>query len=109
MAFEWRVLCRSRLLHAGFLAPGEHESLAAVVAGVVYLLPEAHKVIDGGDGGDQDSEVDCGDGNPLDGNDEHAEFPLEPPVSQNSGDHADNLDDRLELAQVAGLDGETFR
>jgi hypothetical protein len=59
--------------------------------------------------GDQHREVNGGDSDPLDRNHQHAELPLIPVVRQDGGDHGDDLNHRFQLAQVAGLDGETFR
>ena len=65
------------------LAAGHHRGLAAVFAGAVDLLPEAHKVVDSGDGGDQHRKVDGGNGDPPDRYDEHANLPLIPAMGQN--------------------------
>ena len=83
LALKGRGLSLSRLRCSSFLAPCEHRGVAAVLAGVVDLLPEFHKIIDGGDGGDQHREVYGGDGDPLDRNNEHAEVPLVPAMSEN--------------------------
>ena len=75
---------------------------------MVDLLPEGYEVVDGGDDGDDDHEVDGDEGGPLYGEDEVSEVPLVPAVGEDGGDDGDDLDDGLEFAEVAGLDGESF-
>ena len=56
----------------GFAAEDEAAAFAALVGGVVDLLPEADEVIDGRDDGDDGHPVDGGDGDEVDANDEAA-------------------------------------
>jgi hypothetical protein len=97
----------------GLAAEDEAAAFAALVGGVVNLLPEADEVVDGGDDGDDGHPVDGGDGDEVDADDvASAEVrepdPVVPAVSQDGGDDGDDLDDGLELADLAGFDGEAF-
>src|ERR1017187_1019922 len=91
------------------LAARKHKGLAADIRGAINFSPETDEVVDCGDGRYQGSEVDGCDGDPLDRNDEEAELPLVPLMGQDGGDYGDDLGDRFQLAQVAGLDGEALR
>src|ERR1017187_4003647 len=91
------------------LAARKHKGFAADIRGAVNLPPEADEVVDSGDGRYQCCEVDGCDGDPLDRNDKEAELPLVPLMGQDGGDYGYDLGDRFQLAQVAGLDGETLR
>jgi hypothetical protein len=94
---------------AGALTATEDEGLSAVFGGVIDLRPETDEVVDRGDGGDQHREVDGGDGDPQDGDDDDAKLPLIPLMGQDGGDDGDDLGDGFQLAQVAGLNGESLR
>src|SRR5579871_3352205 len=93
---------------ASALATAEDERFAAIERGAVNLLPEADEVVDCRDRRDENRKVDCGDGDPLDWDDEIAQLPLVPLVREYGGDHRDDLKHCLEFAEFAGLDGESF-
>src|SRR5260370_15114821 len=102
-----------RGLGFGLAAEDEAAAFAAGVGGVVDLLPEADEVVDGGDDGDDGHPVDGGDGDEMNSNDVAASpvgkpDPVVPAVGEDGGDDGDNLDDGLELADLAGFDRETF-
>ena len=99
----------------GFWLAAEDEAaaFAAGVGGVVDLLPETDEVVDGGDDGDDGHPVDGGNGDEVDADDEASPpvgkpDPVVPAVGQDSGDDGDDLYDGLELAYLAGFDGEAF-
>jgi hypothetical protein len=86
---------------------------AGALAGVVDLVPEADKVVDSRDDGDDGHPVDGGDGDEVDADDVASPQtwepqPVVPAVGEDSGDDRDDLDDSLELAELAGFDGEAL-
>jgi hypothetical protein len=97
----------------GLAAEDKAATLAALVRGVVDLLPERDEVVDSGDDGDDGHPVDGGDGDEMDANDIAAPqtgkpVPVVPAVGEDGGDDGDDLDDRFELADLAGFNGEAF-
>src|ERR1017187_9341300 len=76
---------------------------------MVDLLPESNEIVDCRNAGDQNSEIDGCDSDPLDWNDEKAELPLIPLVGKDGRDHRHNLDDSLQFAEITGLNGEALR
>ncbi len=96
---------RERLLLA---AEDEAAALAAFVGGVVDLLPETDEVVDGGDDGDDRHPVDGRDRDEVDADDVASPVPIIPAVGEDGGDDRDNLDDGLQLADLACLNREAF-
>jgi hypothetical protein len=97
----------------GLAAEDEAAAFAALVGGVVDLLPEADEVVDGGDDGDDGHPVDGRYGDEVDADDVAAAqagkpVPVVPAVGEDGGDDGDDLDDGLEFADLAGFDGEAF-
>src|SRR5258705_12732994 len=93
----------------GLAAEDETAAFAALVGGVVDLLPEGDEVIDRGDDRDDGHPVDGGDRDEVNSNDiATAQVgepdPVVPAVGQNSRDDRDDLDDSLELADLACFD-----
>jgi hypothetical protein len=102
------VLGGGRGLGFGLAAKDEAASFAALVGGVVDLLPEADEVVDGRDDGDDGHPIDGGDGDEVNADDVAAPVPVIPPVGQDGGHDGDDLDDGFELPDLAGFDGEAF-
>ena len=92
----------------GLAAEDKAAAFAALVGGVVDLLPEGDEVVDGGDDGDDGHPVDGRDGDEVDADDVAAPVPIVPAVGEDGGDDGDDLDDGFELADLAGFDGEAF-
>src|SRR5580704_7869284 len=67
------------------LAPGQDKGTAPVLRSVVNLLPEADKVVDRRNRGNQDGEVASDNGRPFHWDDEPSELPLVPVMGQDRG------------------------
>src|SRR3954467_15666755 len=90
-------------------APRQDERAAPILGRTVDLFPETHEVVDRRDRGHQHGEVAGRNCRPSHRNDEPAaEVPLEPAMGEDGRDYKDDLDHSLELAYVAGLDGESL-
>ncbi len=76
--------------------------------GTVNAIPEGDEVIDGGEQGNDQHEPDGHAGDEVNSDDESEEVPLVPAVRENGSDDGDNLQDHLQFAEVAGLNGEAF-
>src|SRR5580698_8339971 len=100
---------------AGLLFATEDEAaaLALGLGGVVDLLPEAYEVVDGRDDGDDGHPINRGDGDEVNADDEATvqagkPEPIITAVGEDGGDDRDDLNDGLELAKLAGFDGEAL-
>jgi len=91
-----------------FAAEDKTSPLAAFVRGMVDLLPEADKVVDGGDDRHDRHPVDSRNRDEVDADDVAAPVPIIPAVGEDGGHDGDDLDDGLQLADLACLNREAF-
>src|SRR5208283_651905 len=98
-------ICRSR---RRFRSPAEDEGAAAALRNpAVYLRPESHEIIDGGNQRNTNYEPDRQVGDPV--NRKYVvsvDRPFFPAVVQNYRHHGNDLHHHLEFSQIAGFDRE---
>src|SRR5579862_2744652 len=94
----------------GLSAPAQDEGTAAALYHApVDLRPEGHKIINRRHQRDTHHEPDREIGDPVDGEDVVAiDWPFLPAMVEDDGDDGNDLHHHLELAEIAGFDGETF-
>jgi hypothetical protein len=96
---------RNRLL---FRAREHKAGLAPIHRRMVDLLPEPREVIRSRNERNQRREIDGRRRDPVNRDDKPADLPLVPAIVQDGGNYRKNLDDSLQLTQIAGLNGEAF-
>jgi hypothetical protein len=97
----------------GFAAEDEASPLAAFVRGVVDLLPEGDEIVGRRDDRDDSHPIDGRNRNEMNTDDETSvevgePEPVVPTVGEDGGDDGDDLNDGLQLADLAGFDGEAL-
>src|SRR4029077_9445695 len=96
-----------------FLAPAQDErTTPAALHSLVNFLPESPEVIDGGNDGDANHKPDGHFRYQVNRQHEREgaemEGPYVPAYGQDGGNHGDDLHHHLELAQLAGFNGEAL-
>jgi hypothetical protein len=94
-----RTRCSGFGLNSGLMTP----------RGAVHTIPEGDEVVGAREQRDNQHEPDRDVCNQIDSDDEAEEIPLIPSVSENCGDHGNNLQNHLQLTQVTCLNRKAFR
>lgn len=76
--------------------------------GAVHAVPERNEVIHSREQRNDEHEPYRDPGDQFNSDDESEKIPLIPAMSQYRSDYSDDLQNHLEFAQVAGLDGKSF-